>query len=88
MTTLDELISAHGSPAFCKIDVEGYEAEVLAALSQPIAALSFEFTPEVRAVALECVDRLSRIWVFASSTCPWRVHGTCAPSMDRRHRYS
>src|SRR4051794_22619317 len=30
VTTLDELIHKHGVPAFIKIDVEGFEAEVLA----------------------------------------------------------
>lgn len=58
LTTLDELIDGHGEPAFCKIDVEGYEAEVLAGLSRPLRHLSFEFTPEYLDGALACVDRL------------------------------
>ena len=61
VTTLDALIGAHGVPGFCKIDVEGYEAEVLAGLSQPIASLSFEYTPELIDVALSCVDHLERL---------------------------
>jgi FkbM family methyltransferase len=61
VTTLDALIEAHGLPAFCKIDVEGYELEVLRGLSQPIRALSFEALPAAREVALGCVDRLAEL---------------------------
>jgi FkbM family methyltransferase len=61
VTTLDELIAAHGVPAFCKIDVEGYEREVLAGLSRPIPVLSFEFTPDYADGAVGCIDRLAEL---------------------------
>ena len=57
MTTLDALIGEHGVPAFIKIDVEGFEEEVLMGLTQPTAALSFEFTTIQRDIARACVSR-------------------------------
>jgi hypothetical protein len=58
ITTLDALIEMHGVPEFCKIDVEGYEPEVLAGLSTPVRNLSFEFTPERLEATTACVSRL------------------------------
>lgn len=56
--TLDALIAAYGEPAFIKIDVEGFEDAVLAGLSRPPPALSFEFTTIERALADRCLDRV------------------------------
>ena len=59
--TLDRLIDKFGPPVFIKIDVEGFEDEVLKGLSQAVPTLSFEFTTIARDVALRCMDRLAKL---------------------------
>ena len=57
-TTLDALISEHGLPKFCKMDIEGFELEALKGLSQSIEYISFEFLPSAIDIALKCLDYL------------------------------
>ena len=64
VTTLESLISAHGPPAFIKIDVEGFEADVLAGLTQAVPTLSFEFTTIQRGVAYACLERLAALGAY------------------------
>lgn len=59
--TLDMAIKYFGRPWYCKIDVEGWELEVLKGLSEPLPLLSFEFALLDGDIAktLGCLERLS-----------------------------
>ena len=61
VSTLDEMIERYGRPRYCKIDVEGFEPEVISGLSSRIPYLSFEFTIEFLKNARKCVAHLERI---------------------------
>jgi FkbM family methyltransferase len=61
VVTLDDLVATYGEPAFCKVDVEGFEVDVLAGLSHPIRALSFEYLPAAHDLALAALERLEAL---------------------------
>ncbi len=61
VTTLDALIAEFGRPSFIKLDIEGFEAEALKALSHPVAALSFEFVSVHLKPARESIALLERL---------------------------
>jgi FkbM family methyltransferase len=62
MTTFDELIRQYGKPRFVKIDVEGYEKNVLSSLTASIDFISFEYAvPEQAENHKECLDLLKAI---------------------------
>ena len=63
-TTLDALIRQFGKPAFCKVDVEGYEWQVLQGLSQSVQALSLEFVSEYIEPVLSCIKHLKGLGDF------------------------
>jgi len=61
VTTLDKLIEKYGTPKFCKIDVEGFELQVLKGLSKKIPFISFEFTKEFFDDAKACIQHVLTI---------------------------
>jgi FkbM family methyltransferase len=70
VTTLDELIAKHGEPAFCKIDVEGFEVDVLAGLNRPVRALSFEYLPPAHDAALAALSHVERLGAYRYNYSP------------------
>lgn len=68
--TLDDLIEEHGIPDFIKIDTEGSELRALSGLNVPVKALSFEYTPEDIATAVECVERMDRLGSYLYDISP------------------
>jgi FkbM family methyltransferase len=72
IVTLDEAIVRYGVPDYCKIDVEGWELEVLKGLTQPVPLLSFEFHPGEREVqiARDCLAYLSRFGTLTINVTP------------------
>jgi FkbM family methyltransferase len=62
LTTLEKLITQFGIPSFVKIDVEGFEVNVLGGLITPVPSLSFEYTvPEEIGKVIACLDKLNHI---------------------------
>ncbi len=60
-TTLDALVERHGNPVFCKVDVEGFEYEVLRGLSQPVGMVSLEYTVGITEPAVNCIRHLANL---------------------------
>lgn len=90
VTTLDALIAEYGRPVLCKIDVEGYEAEVLRGLHTPLPVVSFEYIPAAIGVAADCLDELARLgdyeynW-FTGESHRWATPDwLSAPAMRQR----
>lgn len=75
LTTLDQLIGTHGVPDFIKIDVEGYEYEVVKGLSRPVDLLSLEFTPEYVDSTISCINHLSGL---GPVQCNWSKNESMA----------
>jgi FkbM family methyltransferase len=73
IVTMDDLINEFGIPDFCKIDVEGYESEILNGLSKSIPLISIEFTPELKKNSFDCIKRMESLgqyeYNYSSQEC-------------------
>ena len=71
--TLEQLISTYGRPFYIKIDVEGYELNVLRGLKTGVPYLSFEVNlPDFRLEGEQCIDRLREIAAHGMFNCAAR----------------
>ena len=75
VSTLDIQIEQHGVPDYCKIDVEGWEYEVLSGLTRPIPLISFEYHASEK--ELPKVARiLERLQALAPYSCNMKLADT------------
>jgi hypothetical protein len=60
VTSLDRSIERFGAPSYCKIDVEGWEFEVLRGLTQriPLVSIEYHLTDREVEVVRQCLERL------------------------------
>lgn len=61
VSTLDNMILKYGKPKYIKVDVEGYEYEVLQGLTSPVQYISIEFTPELYKNTEKCLNYLNEL---------------------------
>ena len=61
VVTLDSLIERYGAPAYCKIDVEGFEPQALRGLSHPLTGIDFEFHRELAQALEESLKQLGEL---------------------------
>src|SRR5258708_17593202 len=84
VTTLDALIAEHGMPDFCKIDVEGFESEVLKGLTWPIPALSVEYVRATLDIALAAAGRRAALGRYRANLSPLESKRASAPDVGAR----
>jgi len=77
VVTFDQLIKDYGIPAFAKIDVEGFELEVLQGLSQPIPTLSLEYHIDTLDTTRKCLTHLKSLGEYRFNFCYRAIYEFC-----------
>ena len=70
---IDTLIDEFGIPDYCKIDVEGYEYNILSHLNHQIPIIEFEFTEAFFSETIKCIkllDTSNRVYNYNLNECP------------------
>jgi FkbM family methyltransferase len=70
VTTLDDLIAEYGVPGYCKIDVEGFEPNVIQGLSAMIPVISFEYFQAFMGDAERCLIHLEQFGEIRMNYAP------------------
>jgi FkbM family methyltransferase len=78
--SLDSLTRTYGAASFCKIDVEGYELNVILGLSTPIPLISFEFTPEYIQTTIAVIKHLETLGQYCYN---YSVDGSTKLALDK-----
>lgn len=69
VTTIDALVRRYGIPRYIKIDVEGFELDVLFGMTKRFGIVSFEFTIEFFENATKCLRYLAGLGYSKFNFC-------------------
>jgi FkbM family methyltransferase len=82
VVTLDSIIDTYGKPAFIKIDVEGFELEVLKGLTRNFGCLSFEYAvPEKKENIIQALHYLDH--TYSNLACNYAVNNNCHFALEK-----
>tara|TARA_R110000868_G_scaffold155691_6_gene382196 strand:- start:68249 stop:69031 length:783 start_codon:yes stop_codon:yes gene_type:complete len=69
--TLDNMIEKYGEPDFIKVDVEGFELNVIKGLTKSFKAMSIEYSPEFIGPIIECLEILNQRFSVCFNFSPY-----------------